>query len=309
MPRKTFWSDFRQFFMRGLGVLLPSVLTLALLWWAYGFLRSSVAEPINGAVREVLRVGLPAVLPPERLPDSLTVTDTQLAEARAERSRRGAERIDDDSLRALEQSRHFAEWWQARWYLQAIGFVVALVVVYLAGLLLGNYLGRRLWTAIERLLTSLPVLKQVYPSVKQVVEFLLGGGESAMHTGRVVLIEFPRPGMWMIGLMTGEALRPPSLERLDELVTVFVPTSPTPFAGFAVTARRSEVVELEMTFEEAIRYVVSGGVLVPERLRTRSGAAGQAHLSRPAGGPKMVPAARDDGSIPPGGPGVQGGSR
>lgn len=309
MPRKTFWSDFRQFFMRGLGVLLPSVLTLALLWWAYGFLKSNVAEPINGAVREVLRIGLPAVLPVEKLPAWLTVTERQLDDARADRARRGAEPIDTDSLRAQEQSRHFAEWWQARWYLQAIGFIVALTVVYLAGLLLGNFLGRRLWNAIERLLTSLPVLKQVYPSVKQVVEFLLGGGDSAMHSGRVVLLEFPRPGMWMVGLMTGEAIHPPALEPGGDLVTVFVPTSPTPFAGFAVTARRSEVVELNMTFEEAIRYVVSGGVLVPERLRARPQGARDGRLSGALAGPKMVTAAMEVGMNPPESPGSQGGRR
>lgn len=269
-PRTTFFADFRQFFVRGLGIVLPSVLTLALVWWAYGFLQNNVAGPINAAVREGVILAAPRLLPPERLPEWYQVREAQVQEVRVERERKGAPRMADEEIRARVRAQNFAEWWGQHWYLGAIGFIIALVLVYLAGLMVGNFLGKRVFTRLERLITSFPVIKQVYPSVKQVVEFLLGGGDTAMPSGRVVLVEFPRPGMWMIGLMTGEAISEVNRRVGGDCVTVFVPTSPTPFTGFAVAVRRDQVVELEMTFDEALRYVVSGGVLIPEALRPRA---------------------------------------
>ncbi len=277
--RKTFWTDFRQFFLRGLGILLPSVLTLALLWWAYGFLRNNVAEPINSAVREVVIFTAPKVMPERSLPDWFNVTDEQVRRLQDERQRLGQPALSPEKLRASARAKNFAEWWRGHWYLEAIGFIVALVLVYLAGLLMGNYLGRRVWLHVERFLTSLPVLKQVYPSVKQVVEFLLGGDVNgpAIPSGKVVLVQFPRPGCWVVGLMSGRSLR--AIEQAsggDEFMSVFIPTSPAPLGGFAISFRRSEIVEVDMTLDEAVRYLVSAGVLLPPRLR--AGDAGGAGL-------------------------------
>ncbi len=272
--RKTFWTDFRQFFLRGLGILLPSVLTLALLWWAYGFLRNNVAEPINSAVREVVIFTAPRIVDDRRLPEWFTVTDEQVARLRDERSRLGQPRVSDDHLRADARAKIFAEWWRSHWYLEAIGFVIAVVLVYLAGVLVGNFVGKRVWQRVEGFLTSLPVLKQVYPSVKQVVEFLMGGGfgggegGQAVPAGKVVLVQFPRPGCWMVGLMSGRSMQ--AIERLGgnvEHVSIFMPTSPTPFTGFAISVPRKEIIEVDMSLDEAIRYLVSGGVLIPPRMR------------------------------------------
>lgn len=261
--RTTFWGDFKKFFLRGLGILLPSVLSLALLWWAYGFLQQRVAEPINGAVRQTILVAAPPIFGPQNMPDWYQFSESQLLDAHAERERLGLTRLNDAALRSRLQSDSFRQWWMSHWYMQAIGFIVALTVVYLAGVLVGNLIGRTVFTHVERLLTRLPLLKQVYPSVKQVVEFLLGGGASPLPSNRVVVVEYPRKGIWSIGLMTGETMR--SIEQVVgvECVTIFIPSSPTPFTGYTITVPSSSVYELPVTLDEALRFVVSGGVLVP----------------------------------------------
>ncbi len=260
---KTFLGDFKQFFLRGLGILLPSVLTLAILWWAYGFLKERVAEPINSAVREVILIAGPGAVGSARMPEWYQITDQHLLEARAERERRGLPRLSEPALRTRLQSEGFQNWWNSNWYMQAIGFIVAMIVVYLAGVLVGNLIGKSIFIRVERLLTRLPFLKQVYPSIKQVVEFLLGGGAQALPSNRVVLVEYPRKGIWSVGLMTGETMRAIELVAGVECVTVFVPSSPTPFTGYTLTVPRNSVYELPISLDEALRFVVSGGVLVP----------------------------------------------
>lgn len=270
--RKTFLTDFRLFFGRGLGIVLPTVLTLALLLWAFTFLQNNVAEPINRAVRQVTALVLPRVIPDHSLPDWFRVTDEQVAERQAERARAAAPRVSDGIVREAIRREAYTDWWQHRWYMQAIGFVVAIVLIYLAGLLVGNLIGRSIYVRFEKLMTRLPVLKQVYPSVKQVVEFLVGGGaEQKMMSNRVVVVEYPRVGIWSVGLLTGETMKAVEAIVGTPCVTVFIPSSPTPFTGYTITVPQDKVFELPITLEEALRFVVSGGVLVPPSQSTGRG--------------------------------------
>ncbi len=261
--RKSFWDDFKQFFSRGLGIVLPSVLTLALLWWAYGFLQTRVAEPINGAVRQGIIVTAPELFKAESLPEWFAVTDAQVAARQRTRAEQGQPELADEQVRRRIRSENFSIWWHDRWYMQAIGFVVALILVYLAGLLVGNLIGRRLIQRFERLFTTVPVIKQVYPSVKQVVEFLIGGEEKVLPSSRVVLVQYPRHGIWSIGLMTGETMKSIEAVAGEECVTIFIPSSPTPFTGYTITVPKKDVLELNISLDDALRFCVSGGVLVP----------------------------------------------
>lgn len=263
--RRTFMGDFRTFFVRGLAILLPSIITLALLVWSYGFLKTNIAEPINGGVRgAVLAVG-PNLVGAEALGEWYEVTDAEKAAMQNATPRE----LDEQALVAAVRRDSLRESWTSRWYLQAIGFVVAVVLVYLAGVLVGNFLGRRLYQRFESWAIRLPVIKQVYPNVKQVTDFLLGEGEgkSAFPSNRVVLVEYPRKGIWTVGLLTGETLR--AIEAIvgKPCVTVFIPSSPTPFTGYTITVPQDEVHDLPLSLDEAIRFVVSGGVLVPPRQR------------------------------------------
>jgi uncharacterized membrane protein len=273
--RHNFWTDFRTFFLKGLGILLPSLVTLALLLWAYNFLRTNIAEPINAAVRQGVLLATPelyANAEPDDQPNWYRVTRTELVEEAG-----GEEQLDElddaerNTLRSRARANGLAEYWQERWWLQGIGFVVAIIAVYLAGVLVGNYLGKRVYLRFESWLIRVPVIKQVYPNVKQIVEFLIGDDDSKLPTsGKVVLVEYPRKGIWTVGLMTGGTLHSIQTTVGKSSVTVFIPSSPTPFTGYTITVPAEEVHELNITFDEAIRFVVSGGVLVPPRERVES---------------------------------------
>lgn len=254
-------GGFRRFFFRGLGVLLPTVLTLWLLSVAYQFVNAKIAAPIDAGARWVL-----VALSGEGMPlesafrsDPGTI-DGEVAKAtRPGRSPPPRASIDRE-LRAREVER----WWDDRWYTAPFGFVVALILVWLVGTLVGGYMGKVAFRGLERLLHSVPIVRNVYPQVKQFVGFFLGEGDDETKKSkptRVVLVPWPRPGLWAIGLVTGPAL--PAAERVPgDSLTVFVPASP-PISGFTMTVPKSEAIELPMTIDEALRYLVSGGVLVP----------------------------------------------
>ena len=245
-----------RIFFRGLGVILPSVLTLWILVAAFRFIDSNIAEPINAGLRLALATAADTV-PLEQFQPSA-------ADIEVEQSRAARVRLDDRPAPARWRlvRENVSNWWQARWYLDLAGLVLAVVAVYVLGRLVGGYLGRRLLTAFERGLLSVPGIRSVYPALKQVVEFLFGGEKKTIQFNRVVMIEYPRPGLWQMGLVTGDA--PAELDAVcGESVTVFIPNSPAPFSGWTVTVPKSDVREIPYTVDEALRYLVSAGVVVP----------------------------------------------
>ncbi len=261
-------SNFRKFFLRGLAILLPSVLTIWILIAAYGFVQSNIAQPVNSGLRQLILYVTPWPRPPERL----TGGHGPLTEAEA-RGLIASLNMDPVEAKAWKDSGYsthwvrgllLARWWQYNsWLLDLIGLVIAVVLIYTVGVVVGSFIGRRLYLRGEVLMGRIPVIRYVYPSVKQITDFLVGGGEQKMAFTRVVAVEYPRKGMWSIGLVTGDALRTVSDRAGGACVTVFMPSSPTPFTGYVVIAAESDTMDLPMTIEEAIRFVVSGGVIAP----------------------------------------------
>ena len=232
---RTFSSDFKRFFIRGLVVLLPSVLTLWIVVKAYQFIYYNIAEPINNWVK----LGL-----------------VQVSKASPPLLRYFGP--DPESIAA-----NVTAWWtRHHWYLDTIGVIIAIVVVYIAGRLLGGFFGRRIYRRLEQVVTAVPILKQIYPYVKQVVDFLFSD-ERAMKFNRVVIVEYPRKGVWAVGFLTGNSMKSIAMKSGDS-VTVFVPSSPTPFTGYTITVPRDEVIDLPISVEEAIRFAVTAGVLIPD---------------------------------------------
>lgn len=250
---------FKRAFLRGLGVLLPSVLTLWILVAAYQFVDRNIAEPINGLARAALAWGstVPGPLKGRFEPDASEVEALVLE--RSSRTRVVNPQVIEAQLRADRVE----EWWRERWWTSLFGILVALSAVYIAGRLVGGWLGRRAVTVLENALTRLPVLKQVYPAVKQIVGFFFAdAAERKFQFSRVVVVEYPRKGIWSIGLVTGESMRGIQA-RAGEALTVFVPSSPTPFTGYTINVPRGEIHELPISIDEALKFVVSGGVVVP----------------------------------------------
>ncbi len=97
--------------------------------------------------------------------------------------------------------------------------------------------------------------------MKQVVEMIFG--EKQISFNRVVLVEYPRKGIWSVGFLTSAGMRDIRDQAGEDVLTVFVPSTPTPFTGFTITVARSEVIDLPISVDEAIRFVLTGGVLVP----------------------------------------------
>lgn len=145
--------------------------------------------------------------------------------------------------------------------LPGIGALLTLLVIFLTGLLTANFLGQRLVRIWERVLARIPIVNTVYSSVKQVSDTLLSPQGNAFR--KALLVEYPRRGCWTIGFLTGT----PALEvrRLidDDMVSLYVPTTPNPTSGFFLMVPRADTRELDMSVDEALKYVVSMGVVIP----------------------------------------------
>ncbi len=259
-PARTFSSDFKRFFVRGLVILLPSVLTLWIMVKAYQFVDNNIADPVNGWIRLGLNNAAKVWDP---LAEVKTFKPTP-EEVTAERFALGIVDTDtsqDAAIITALRSAKIYNWWEARWYMRMIGIVVAIVAVYFAGRLLGGFLGRRIYRKIEGVITTVPVFKHVYPHVKQVVDFLFSD-DRQMQFSRVVLVEYPRKGIWAIGLLTGNTMRSIATQSGDA-VTVFIPSSPVPATGYTITVPRGDTIDLPISVEEAMRFTISGGVLIP----------------------------------------------
>ncbi|MBL4808967.1 MAG: DUF502 domain-containing protein [Phycisphaerales bacterium] len=256
----SFGSDFKRFFGKGMAILLPTAVTLWLLWQAFGFVFNNVAQPINSATRLAVIWGVPQVLSEEKLPDWFSITDDELILERY--NREISDSTTDAALRRELRTEYLSDFWTSHWYLNLTGLVFAIMLIYLAGVLLGNIVGKSLYARVERFITRVPGFKQVYPHVKQVVDMIMG--ENKLAFSKVVIVEYPNAGIWTVGFLTGNSLREIDKLAQDTVVSVFIPTSPTPFTGFTINLPRVKVVEISMSIEEALRFVITAGVLAPE---------------------------------------------
>jgi len=257
---RTFTGDFKRFFLRGLVVLLPSVLTLWIVVKAYQFVDTAIAEPINRSVRVALIEGGRWSAP---LEDYFYVTEDAIRERRTEILQSGKRAPNEGAIRKELRAENVRLWWQERWWTDLIGIGVAIIAVYIAGRLVGGFVGRRIYRQMEGFITALPVFKQVYPYIKQIVDFLFSD-EKPIEFNRVVVTEYPRRGIWSVGFLTGKTMKSIAKSSGEDAVTIFIPSSPTPFTGYTITVPRKDVIELPISVEEAIRFAVSGGVLVPD---------------------------------------------
>lgn len=256
----SFMGDFKRSFGRGLAILLPTIVTLWILWQAFSFVYTNVAEPINRATRTAVIWTVPRVVPEQRLPEWYTISEEEIRQAKlSDRFRANT----PDALVVRDLRREWLRrYWSDNWWLNLTGFFIAILLIYMAGLLLSNFFGRSLYHRVERLIGAIPGFKQVYPHVKQVVDLVMG--EKKMAFSKVVLVEYPCQGIWTLGFLTGNSLRVIDGPAGGTVVTVFVPTSPTPFTGFTINVLAERALTVDVSMEEALRFVITAGVLTPE---------------------------------------------
>jgi uncharacterized membrane protein len=147
------------------------------------------------------------------------------------------------------------------WHIPGLGLLLSLLIVLLTGLLAGNIIGQRLVQVWEGMLARIPVVKSIYNGVKQVSDTLLSSSGQAFR--KALLVQYPREGSWTIAFLTGTPGGDVANHLEGDYVSVYVPTTPNPTSGFFLMLPRSDVVELDMSVDAALKYVVSMGVAPP----------------------------------------------
>ena len=143
-----------------------------------------------------------------------------------------------------------------------IGALLSLGVVLLTGLVASNFFGQRLVKVWEGALNRIPVVKSIYSSVKQVSDTLLGPGGQAFR--QALLVQYPREGSWTIAFLTGHPSGEVATRLTQDFVSVYVPTTPNPTSGFFLMMPQKDVIELDMSVDAALKYIISMGVVGPE---------------------------------------------
>ncbi|MBN8476782.1 DUF502 domain-containing protein [Sulfuritalea sp.] len=146
-------------------------------------------------------------------------------------------------------------------YIPGLGALLTLLVVFLTGLVTTNIVGQKLVRFWEGALARIPVVKSIYYSVKQVSDTLFSGSGVAFR--KVLLVRYPHPEAWSVAFQTGHPARDVADMLPDEHVGVFIPTTPSPVNGFFFFVKRKDVIELDMNVDEALKYIVSMGVVAP----------------------------------------------
>lgn len=146
-------------------------------------------------------------------------------------------------------------------YVPGLGLIIFLIIIFLVGFLTTHFLGRKLYLILDKGLRRFPLIRHVYPSIKQIIEFLFASQRQAFK--KAVLVQYPREGVWSVGFVTNEGLKEASDKTKQSLLNIFIPSSPGPLTGFFILVPRQEVIFLDIPIEEAIKLIVSGGLLNP----------------------------------------------
>jgi uncharacterized membrane protein len=142
-----------------------------------------------------------------------------------------------------------------------IGLLLALVGMTLIGALTAGIIGRALNGLLESILNRLPVIRSLYGAIKQIMETVLANKSAAFR--ECVLIEYPRKGMWTLGFITGATKGEVQEKTAEEVINVFVPTTPNPTSGFLLFVPVQDIIRLKMPIEDGLKLVVSGGIVTP----------------------------------------------
>ena len=158
--------------------------------------------------------------------------------------------------------------WQPRalvgFNIPGVGAVLTLLVVFMTGLLTANFIGQHLVRWWEALLHRIPVVRSIYQSVKQISDTVFSPSGQAFR--QAMLVQYPRQGSWTIGFLTGTPGGEIATHLGNDMVSLYVPTTPNPTSGFFLMLSRTDVIELDMSVEDALKYLISMGVVAPSTL-------------------------------------------
>jgi len=146
-------------------------------------------------------------------------------------------------------------------HIPGLGVVLSVVIVLSTGIIVANLFGRTLVQLWEKMLARIPLVRSIYSSVKQILETVFSSGQAFR---KVLLIEYPRKGLWTLAFQSGTTRGEAQAKTGIEVINVFIPTTPNPTSGFFIMVPRTDVVELDMSVDDGLKMIISAGVVVPE---------------------------------------------
>lgn len=228
---KSLFSRWQANFFTGLAVVLPAVLSIALVLWLFGTIAN---------LTDFLLIFIPAKI-------------THM----------------DDGKGPMY------------WYWSLVALIFAAALVTLIGSLARVYLGKQVIQMVDQLLLRVPLLNKIYGAIKQVNDAFATNKNSSFK--QVVLVEFPREGIYSIGFITGDQHKEVQTKTQEKIVSVFVPTTPNPTSGFLILVPEAKVTKLEMPVADGIKFIISLGSVAPEYEAKPPGVPGDVTISQPAG--------------------------
>ncbi len=147
------------------------------------------------------------------------------------------------------------------WDRPGAGIISAIIIIFLTGVLTANLVGKKIVELTDVLFTRLPLIRNIYLAIKQLTDTFAQNDRPSFN--RVLMVEYPRKGVWALGFATGESKGEPQVKTKQKLLSIFIPTTPNPTSGMLIMAPREHVIFLDMTVEEGLKFVMSGGVVAP----------------------------------------------
>ncbi len=197
------WKKIKTYFLAGLLVLIPLVLTIFIIWKLF----IGIDSLLQGFISNILeRIGVP--------PTNI-----------------------------------------------GLGFISVILLILLTGMIAKNYFGRKVIKIGENILTKIPLINRIYIAIQQISNAFLSEKREVFK--KAVLIEYPRKGIYSIGFFTQDTKGEVQKRLKHDVVSVFLPTTPNPTSGFLLFVPKNEVTELNLTIEEALKLVISGGAIIP----------------------------------------------
>jgi len=143
-----------------------------------------------------------------------------------------------------------------------LGFILAILTVLIVGFVATNFFGKRLFQTIERMLLRFPLIRQIYPAARQIISSLVSKKSSAFK--KVVLLEYPSKGIWSIGFITNDSFHEANVKTSEDLLHIFIATSPSPLTGFLILVPKRDVKVMDISVEQGMKLIISGGIVKPK---------------------------------------------
>ena len=143
-----------------------------------------------------------------------------------------------------------------------LGLIISIIAITFIGAITPGFIGRTLLKSGERVLNKMPVVRSIYGAIKQIMETVMSTNSDSFR--EVVLVEYPRKGIWVIGFVTGETKGEVQSLTKDKVINIFVPTTPNPTSGFLLFIPQKDLVYMDMKVEDAVKMVISGGIMTPK---------------------------------------------